>query len=231
MLWLQLPLFLSFAVATSNWAEVMVETRGGAARNDLTWHKKNCGGGGGKKKERGGDILLSFLMSLTAIRLTSRLGRKENGRRRQDAVAGRIILTFPFLGTMRPGPHCHLQPQFTFHLLKFLVIVLLPKLFLKFFPQFWGVSDKCGGDVGRVGRRQKSLSFSFTPINYVDFLPPFFPSCASCKAPSAFVGPFELGSRPPSALLPFFLPFRASLVSRTPTRRVRPPLSASRGRG
>ena len=36
-----------------------------------------------------------------------------------------------------------------------------------FFPQFWSVSDTCGD----IGRRQKSLSFSFTPINYVDFPP------------------------------------------------------------
>ena len=70
--------FYFLAVATCNWGKVRGETRGGAAPNDLTWHKKNCGG----REERGGsDILLSFLMSFTAIRLASRMGRGEKRRR------------------------------------------------------------------------------------------------------------------------------------------------------
>ena len=92
----------------------MVETRGGAAPNDLTWHKKNCGGGEEKERERR-DILLSFLMSLTAIRLTSRLGRNRGkeakGREKEAAGTGRIILTFPFLSTKLRGPCCHLHFQ------------------------------------------------------------------------------------------------------------------------
>ena len=59
----------------------MGETRDGAAPNDLTWHEKNCGGRGREREK--GDILLSFLMSFTAMRLTSRKGgRKGKGRKR-----------------------------------------------------------------------------------------------------------------------------------------------------
>ena len=66
-----------------------------SAPNDLTWRKKKCGGVVGaenelraERRERSGgggkgDILLSFLMSFTAMRLTSRKGgRKGKGRKR-----------------------------------------------------------------------------------------------------------------------------------------------------
>ena len=91
MLWLGCLYF--FAVATTNWAEVMGETRGrgGAAPNDLTWLEKNCGGGGGKKKERGRFIIIvsDVSHSNTAhikVGKEEREGRKqrEGERRRQE---------------------------------------------------------------------------------------------------------------------------------------------------
>ena len=45
-----------------------------------------------EEEEEIGDILLSFLMSFTAIRLTSRKGGKGE---EEEVRTGRIILTFP----------------------------------------------------------------------------------------------------------------------------------------
>ena len=85
-----------------------------------------------KERERGRYIIIvsDVSHSNTAHIKVGKEG--ERRRRRQDAGAGRIILTFPFLGTERLCPYCHLQPQFTFHLLKLFVIVLSPKSFLHF---------------------------------------------------------------------------------------------------
>ena len=46
-----------------------------------------------EEEEERGDILLSFLMSFTAIRLTSRKGGK--GEEEEEVRTGRIILTLP----------------------------------------------------------------------------------------------------------------------------------------
>ena len=158
-----------------------------------------------KERERGRYIIIvsDVSHSNTAHIKVGKEG--ERRRRRQDAGAGRIILTFPFPCTMRLMSIPPYKTSIHISPFKFFCYCLLPKLFLKLFPQFWGVSDKCGRNRCRFHSRPLIMSTSFLPS---------LPSCASCKASSAFVGPFELGSRPPSLLSSFLFGLHWFLVRR-----------------